>query len=362
MTSKLYAFLLFFFAIGGLHAQYSSLNQQEINKLQRLLSSDTGVKQLYGKWLYLADRSLTEDPHPIDTIRTEGLLKGNPKKTATASALADMAKMYALALVYRVSHDKRYLEKVASYLKAWAVGNSPNGDPIDDTNLDNGIEAFDMVKGELSPADATVIITWLQRTAETEINGPRNRPDRETSYNNWHSHRLKIIGEIGFAIGDTALQHYTITSLKKQLEKNLNPDGSSIDFGLRDALHYHVYDLDPLLKLAIVLQRATGVNYYVYQSGSGSSIQKSVAWLLPYLNGEKTHPEFVNSTVNFDRERAKNNEPGYKAGTLFDPKNGAPTLLLAAYFDPSLLPLARQVLATDAVYPAWQAVVNYLMK
>jgi len=102
------------------------------------------------------------------------------------------------------------------------------------------------------------------------------------------------------------------------------------------------------------------VNYYPYQSPATSSIKKSVDWLVPYLNGEKTHPEFVNSTVNFDRERAKNNEPGYKAGSLFDPKSGVRTLLLAAYFDADLLPIARKLLLTEDAYPAWQSVVNGL--
>jgi alginate lyase len=344
------------------HAQFVSLNLSEINRLEHLLSSDPSAKKLYDKIQQQADQSLTEAPRPIDTIRTEGLLKGNPKKTATAAALRDMPKMYALALVYRLSHNKRYLEQATAYLKAWATNNTPNGDPIDDTNLDNAIEAYDLIKTDFSPADNTIISRWLKQTAETEISSPHNRPNRATHFNNWNSHRLKIIGEIAFAINDTTLQQYTITGLKAQVEHNLNPDGSSTDFISRDALHYHVYDLEPLLKLAIVLQRATGINYYPYQSPTTSSIQKSVNWLLPYLTGEKTHPEFVNSTVNFDRQRANNNEPGYKSGTLFDPKNGIHTLLLAAFFDNNLLPIARHLLDTDASCPDWQTALNAIMK
>lgn len=362
MAGKLFALLSISITSSGLKAQYVSLDQQEIRKLQHLHVSDTGVRKIYDSFQRLADESLQEAPHPIDTIRTEGLLKGNPKKTATAFALTDMSKMYALALVFRVSRDKKYLEKAAAYLKAWAEYNTPNGDPIDDTNLDNAIEAYDLVAADLSHTDAVIIRNWLKRTAATEISSPHNRLNRATSYNNWNSHRLKIIGEIAFAIRDTALQIYAIGGLRTQLEKNLNPDGSSIDFALRDALHYHVYDLEPLLKLAIVLRRATRVNYYLYQSATTSSIQKSVNWLVPYLDGEKTHPEYVNSTVNFDRERAKNKEAAFTIGALFDPKNGISTLLLAAYFDTSLLPVARKLLATDARYPTWQTVINYLVK
>jgi hypothetical protein len=362
MPSKTGLILLLSFSGLALQAQYVGLNQNEIKKLQHLLPSDEGAKKLYTSFQQLADQALTEDPHPIDTIRTEGLLQGNPKKTATAFSLKDMRKMYALALVYRVGVDKQYLRRLTVYLNAWAAMNHPKGDPIDDTNLDPVIEAYDMVRTKLPSADEKAVRSWLAATAETELSAPYNRPGRATSYNNWHSHRLKIVGEIAFAIGDTALQGYTIRGIKEQIARNLNADGSSSDFLSRDALHYHVYDLEPLLTLAIVLQRATGVDYYTYVSPAGTSIKKSVDWLLPYLNGEKTHAEFVNSTVDFDRKRAQNNEAAYRAGTLFDPKNGIATLALAAFFDPGLMPLARQLSGTEDRYPDWQAVVNGLYK
>ena len=362
MTIKSYLLLALLVIAHTSQAQYVGLGKPEIKKLKTLLNKDEEVKKLYAVYQQRADQALGEEPHPIDTIRSEGLLQGNPKKTATQFALTDMGRIYALALVYRVSGDKKYLTKTAVYLKAWATQNTPNGDPIDDTNLDNPIEAYDMVKEGLSGEDNEIIISWLLRTAQIEISGPHNRPGRGTATNNWHSHRLKIIGEIAYAIGDTALQNYTINGLKKQIETNLNPDGSSTDFVTRDALHYHVYDLEPLLKLSIVLRRATGVDYYTYVAPTGTSIKKSTDWLLPYLNGQKTHGEFVNSTVPFDRARAKNGEAAYKAGTLFDPKNGIATLVLADYFDPTLLPLARQLLNKQDRYPTWQSVVNDLAK
>ncbi|HXO73891.1 MAG TPA: alginate lyase family protein, partial [Puia sp.] len=312
----------------------------------------------------MATRALAEEPHPIDTIRTEGLLAGNPKKTATQLALQDMNKLYALALVYRVTGDKRYLRDAADFLLAWARINHGRGDPIDDTNLDRAIEAYDMLKAELPKAASDSIKGWLKETAGAELSGRYYHPDRPGFYNNWHSHRLKIVGEIAYAIGDTALQGYTIRELKTQLEKNLNPDGSSIDFVSRDALHYHVYDLEPLLKLAIVLSRATGADLYNYSSPSGSSIKRSVDWLLPYVNGQKTHAEFVNSTVDFDRKRAQNNESAYKAGTLFEPKNGIATLVLAMYFDVRSVRQVRELMieTQTAQAQAWQVATIALMQ
>ncbi|HEV3324654.1 MAG TPA: alginate lyase family protein [Puia sp.] len=344
-------------------AQEVGLRPAAVGELKTRLSSataDSSLLKLYLLQRQLADQSLAEDPHPIDTIRTEGLLQGDPKKTATAFALKDMRKMYALALAYRVSGERKYFLSLVRYLTAWAGMDHPRGDPIDDTNLDPVIEAYDMVKGDLSPADEAAVRGWLRATAEMELEAVFNRPNRATAHNNWHSHRLKIVGEIAYAIGDTALEGFAVRGLKEQIATNLNADGSSTDFVTRDALHYHVYDLEPLLKLAILLKQATGVDYYSWQSPAGTSIKKSVDWLLPYLNGEKTHGEFVNSTVEFDRRRAQNGEAAYKAGSLFDPKNGMATLLLAVYFDPGLLPLARSLSGTGDRYPGWQAVVDGL--
>ena len=324
--------------------------------------ADSSLLKLYGAQRALADRALTEDPHPIDTIRSEGLLQGDPKKTATQAALRDMGKMYALALVYRVSEDTVYLRVLERFLSAWAGTDKPRGDPIDDTNLDPVIEAYDMVKGELPTASERLVRDWLRLTAVWEITAVFNRPNRATSYNNWHSHRLKIIGEIGFAISDTSLEGYATRGLETQIGRNLRADGPSEDFVTRDALHYHVYDLEPLLKLAILLKRAMGIDYYSYTSPSGSSIQRSVQWVLPYLNGEKTHAEFVNSTVEFDRRRAANGEAAYKAGSMFDPKNGVLTLLLAGFFDPSVMTTARKVAGTEDRFPAWVSVVEALTR
>jgi hypothetical protein len=344
-------------------SQNVGLGARQIGMLKEWMASptaDSGMLKLYAAHRRLAEQALTEDPHPIDTIRSEGLLQGDPKKTATQQALRDMGKIYALALVYKVNGSPAYLQRCEQYLGAWAETDKPRGDPIDDTNLDPLIEAYDMVKDELPPTNAAAVRVWLTATADSEITAVYNRPNRATSYNNWHSHRLKIIGEIGFALGDTALEGYAVRGLAAQIGRNLMSDGSSEDFITRDALHYHVYDLEPLLRLAIVVKRATRVNYYTYTSPLGSSIQHSVEWLLPYLTGEKTHAEFVNSTVEFDRRRARNGEAAYKAGSLFDPKTGVGVLELAAFFDARLTATARKVAGTAERFPRWVSVVEYL--
>ncbi|MDI3320045.1 alginate lyase family protein [Pinibacter soli] len=344
------------------NAQYTSFNRKEISNLKSAINSNAEIKKYYVSFQNAANAALNESPNPIDTIRSEGLLQGDPKKTATQNALKDMPKIYALSLVYKINGDKKYLAKAIEYFKAWATKTTPNGDPIDDTNLDRAIEGYDLIKEDIKGSDAAVIKEWWRKTGELEITAKYNNPERMTSKNNWNAHRLKIIGEIAWSINDEHLKQYAIEGFKKHLEVNLKADGSSIDFEERDALHYHVYDLEPLIKLCIVLRRATNTDYYSFTSPSGTSVEKSVTWLLPYVTGEKTHGEYTNSKVEFDRKRAANNEGGFKIGAPFDPKHGVNVLLLAAYFHPAFLDTAKKVLGTDEAYPSWQSVSNEMMR
>nr|WP_276904364.1 alginate lyase family protein [Pedobacter kyonggii] len=324
-------------------SQIVSLNASEIKKLKTQIKNDGETKKLYLGFEKSALNYLNENPNPIDTIRTEGLLKGNPKKEKTRLALADMNKMFALALQYRITDDQKYLNKCVEFLGAWAKVNKPKGNPIDDTNLDKAIEAYDLIKKDIPTADKKQIEQWLTETAWAEINSKRMKAGRATAINNWNAHRLKIVGEIGYTLNNQDFIKWTIENLKSHININLYADGTSLDFKERDAMHYHIYDLEPMLKLAIMIDRVKGTNFYTYESPKGSSIKKSVEWLIPYIKEEKQHEEYVNTTVKFDRDRAKNNEPGFAAGTMFKPDLALPVLKLAVYFDPSQIELLKKV-------------------
>mgnify|MGYP001545815430 CR=1 FL=1 len=357
---KLFLLMIMAACTCTVRAQFVSLNNNEVTKLKQLITDDTQVRLQYNDLKRDADKALNDRPDPIDTLHTEGRLQGDPQKAATWNAVRDMHKMYALAVVYRVSGEKRYLNKAVEFLTAWANINKANGDPIDDTNLDQAVETYDLLKNDIDPQSNKLITAWLASTAQREID--RWKPSKATGYNNWHSHRLKEVGEIGFAIGDKKFENWAVDGIKAQIGRNLLPDGSSIDFKLRDALHYHVYDLEPLLKLSIILKRVTGVDYYNYVSPQGTSIRKSVEWLLPFLNGEKTHGEFTNSTVAFDKKRADNGEKGYKAGTLFEPRNGLGTLYLAEYFYPDAINLIQKLNGSTSGYLNWQLLLNKIKR
>lgn len=348
------------------NAQVVSLNSAELKKLKNIVRTDADAQKQWESLLKDADEALSSTPNPADTILTEGILQGDPRKTKTWKSIEDMQKVYALAFAYKITGDKKYLNKTSEFLLAWATRNQPQGNPINDTNLDRIIFAYDLVKKDLSADVNSATITWLTKVGTQQIKSfDKAASSKKTTYmNNWNSHRLKEVAEVAWSINDEQLKLWVIDIYKKQISKNLNPDGSSYDFHERDALHYHIYDVDPLMVAATILQRDSnfGDNPYHYKSAEGSSLKGSVDWLVPFFTGEKTHAEWVNSKSSFDKKRAANGEKGYIAGTLFKPVEARTSIALAGYFDDKMLGLYQANINSKSKYPTWQFVLNEVKK
>jgi len=343
-------------------AQYVSLNKSELKSLYAAIDTSKTYKKIFDPFLITAQKAVTEIPDPIEEITSEGLLKGNPAKAASLKAVEDAYKVYSLALVYRLYNNKAYLEKTTEFLLAWAKTNKASGDPIDETKLEDMITAYDLVRDDLSAENRNTIDGWMDSIADAELNSESAKPGKGTAINNWNSHRIKLITLIAYTLHTPKYDNAIISELEKQLAINLNPDGTTHDFVERDAFHYHTYDLEPLLTACIIIYRATRKNYFNYQTERGASLKKSVDFMVPYMTGEKTHGEFVNSTVPFDKARAKNNEKGFKPGTQFNPSSGIYTLSLAAYFDPAYITIIKQAEKDDSSYFNWQLALNFTRK
>ena len=337
-----------------------SLNAQQRTKLMELIKTDKDAKARFETLKRAADKALNDKPNPIRVIQGEGKLKTDPLAIKTRESLGDMRKMYFFAYTFASTGDTQYADKAREFILAWAQQNMPTGNPIDETTLDDLFFAFDLTQSQFSPAEKKSAQTWMRKVADTQIaiGLIHARKGDGISKNNWQSHRLKIVGLIGYTLAEKKYIDYAIEGFKRQIEVNLRPDGSSIDFHERDALHYHCYDVEPLLELAIAANN-NGTNLYTYKSKSGASLEKSVKFLMPFCSGEKKHPEFVKSTVAFDRKRAESGDENYKAGHHFDPKKGGRSLELAAAFDKNLSEVYCQATArTVSIYPSWQFVLN----
>jgi hypothetical protein len=338
----------------------ASLTPAELARLRAMVADDAEAARRFEAVRAQADHAAADPPNPIARITTEGRLDGDPDKVATDRALADMGKLEALGLAYAVTGAAPYLAAIERDLDAWAAVNQPTGDPIDETRLEAAIVAFDLTAPALAPAHRDRIARWLHRVAAAEIASRKGH--RATAINNWNSHRLKLVGLVGYALDDAALVDWARRGYEAQIADNLRPDGSSFDFEERDALHYHVYDLVPLLRLAIVLARDGG-HPYTQAAPSGATLAAGVAFLLPYARGEQQHAEFVRSRVPFDRQRAANGQAAYQPGRLFEPAEARPALELAQFFQPELAALVADLAgAHGAAWPTVRVLLNAAMR
>ncbi|QJD96336.1 hypothetical protein HH214_10895 [Mucilaginibacter robiniae] len=343
-------------------AQYVSLTTNELIRLKTRISQDTAAARLIASFWRQAALALQEQPNPIQKIESQGLLEGDSRKVASLKAVKDGDKVYALALAYRVYGKQDYKLKAVAYLTAWAETNQPTGDPINETKLEPFITGYDLIRPELSIAQRQPIDAWLDHIADGEVHSFSIQPGKGTVINNWNSHRIKIITLIAYTLHSSKYEGIIIPELEKQIGQNLNADGTTLDFIERDAFHYHTYDLEPLLTAAIAIKRATGKNYFMYESDKKASIKKSVDFIIPYMTGEKQHGEFVNSRVEFDRKRAANHEKGYAAGTPFNPQSGVYLLSLASYFNPDYASIIQQVSRKKSKYLNWTLLLSQIKR
>ncbi|UNA37238.1 alginate lyase family protein [Klebsiella variicola subsp. variicola] len=92
-------------------------------------------------------------------------------------------------------------------------------------------------------------------------------------YSNWQSHRIKLITLIAVATDNDHLFKESRRLFQKQIEENMNSEGEVVDFKQRDAIHYVVYDLQPLLQAALAAL-SRGEDWYHWTAPNNASLEK----------------------------------------------------------------------------------------
>jgi len=362
VMSKTYSALLttLLFSQWTAFASTISLTEAQRLELAKLVVSDGEARRQFQTLRREADASTKDHGKPIASIYTAGRLEADPLKAKSLVSLEDMKKLYALGYSYAVTSNSAYSAAARRIIINWAKVNQPTGTPIDDTKLEPLFVAYDLTRSSFSAGERLTVEGWLSKIAKLELQSALT--NSVTARNNWNSHRLKVVGLIGFLLDDADPITYAVEGFKTQIEANLRPDGSSFDFHQRDALHYHCYDLEPLLILAVTA-RQKGIDLYHYRSPSGASLAKSVEFLVPYCDRTRTHAEWVHTKVKLDRARADAGEKGFSPGSGFDPREGRRVLELASLFDERYKPLvARLYTMGTAEYPSWQTLLNEIRK
>ena len=212
--------------------------------------------------------------------------------------------------------------------------------------------AFDLTRGDLPPKTESRTVDLFRKMSITYLDWLDQNNPKDPS-NNWSSHRVKLAVLGAYESGDSSLIARAARAYTRQVQRNIHPDGSVMDFTMRDALHYVVYDLEPLSTAALAA-RAHGQDWFHTAVTGSPSVERAIDWLVPYATGEKTHQEFVHSTVKFDAARDQAGEVGYSG--QWDPKTSVNLLSLATALDPKYAPTLDKVEAgTGSRTPAWIA-------
>ena len=288
--------------------------------------------------LRAAAAALERRPDPLAVVHVEGTLPTVPAYQRALQARKDWGSISVLANAYAMNRDPRHLEGYARYLAAWLDVYRISGNPIDETALGDWLLAYRSAGAALPPVLAQ---RMRQFACNLAVRYTQPQPtSRKTSTNNWQSHRVKLAVMGAHVCGKSALIAEAEAAFAIQIQDNLLPSGESIDFAERDAIHYVVYSVEPLLEAAL-FARPQGRSLFAITGRSGQSIGRTLDWLAPYARGDKTHEEFAHSRVRFDAQRAAAGVPGFSGP--FSTKKAQSTYWLAAQLDAKWGELSKQL-------------------
>lgn len=295
---------------------------------------------------------LNDQPKALARLHTEGTLPHEGIYDQSVEAEKDLEFMRDAALVWRATGDERYLRLVDRFLLAWTTTYQPSFNPIDETHFDSLILAYDMTASALPVKTRNAATAFIAKLANGYVLrvDAQPRPLAGTYRNNWESHRVKLVAMAAFTLDDRKLINTAQRLFIEQIGENVAADGATVDFAERDALHYVAYDLQPLVIAALAARRHNR-NWLAQRAQNGASLQSALDWLVPYALGEKTHEEFVHSSVAFDAKRREAGLPGYSGP--WDPKDSAELFHLAARLSGRYASVALRL---SPMPPAWLAV------
>jgi hypothetical protein len=263
-----------------------------------------------------ADAGLARELHPRAVVHTQGLLPHEQDRDASVLSQEDWRQTLVQALAWCVTGNPAYEAKAVATIDVWVAGYSPSFNPIDEADLVDLLLGFDFVQARLS--SSTIGKTrQLGRQLATGYLGTRRVGDPSTGLNNWQSHRIKLATAGAYLSGDPALITAAREGFLAHVSGNIGTEGRTYDFNQRDAMHYVVYDLEPLL-MAASMAAAHGDDWYGMASSQGG-LAAALRWLEPYAAGDKQHEEFVHSTVRFDARRRRTSTGSPRASILSSP-------------------------------------------
>ncbi|NOZ54552.1 MAG: hypothetical protein GXP08_15705 [Gammaproteobacteria bacterium] len=252
-----------------------------------------------------ANKALTYSPNPVKTLTSAGIAnKQAPALMASRRAFKDADSAMTTALAYRVFRQRKYLNHSTNILIRWAMTNQPTGHPIDENRLEGLIWAYDAICRFLSESERATIIYYFKRFKDAKLKwvfGPKSR------VNNHKTHHLKLLILLDSVLGDRQALAQHIIAATHHSKRNININtGESIDYIERDALYYHVYDLEAWLEIQLITQCCA------------KAVESAFRFAQNKILSADLEGEFENSSSDFDRRREQAGFDYSKAGSRFD--------------------------------------------
>jgi hypothetical protein len=250
-------------------------------------ATDRDFEPVRARLVKAADTALRSLPAPVVTIRSAGVTDQSAadfRRSRRAFQDADNAAILALAA--RLTGTTDYADAARRIVSAWALVNQPTGHPIDETRLEGFLWALDLLGGDARNAS---VAGWLERWAAAKRKwtfGPT------TATNNHKTHHLKILLMLDKLLDRDADYAKDLAAAERHLSANLAEDGRSIDYQQRDAMHYHVFNVEAWIEIALV----TGC--------CRERVDRAFAFFERKLADDPRHVEFANTTAPIDRARA----------------------------------------------------------
>ena len=298
-----------------------------------------------GREWQVAGESLNLVARPIERFELAGTLNQHPGHVRSDRAKGNFPGIFALAVAGCSAREPLRAHSrtaAASALLAWAQVYRATGNPIDEWFFVPLLQAVDLVAGTLAPGEEAALLQWARAFA---ISGDRfyeHLGDRNLARaNNWMARRLLIRTVASTVAGDATARAAMPGLLREFVARNYvagpsgERDGRTFDFMQRDALHYHVAAVRPLVE--VLLYAPDLVDQHVR-----AAILSGLEFLRLFSLGQQEHVEFARTSISFDTERRDDGNPVFR-NTPWDPAHGRVLLRLARAAFPEIRGWTEQI-------------------
>ncbi|MDX6767611.1 MAG: alginate lyase family protein [Candidatus Methylacidiphilales bacterium] len=330
------------------------LERRQYERLRALVAQDREAARQLQALRFETAPWIASKPNPLRVIRYEGLVDTDPGRRADVENLRTLDHVAALLLLWQATGDEAAARTVMDHVRAWSATYVPTGNDVNENKLAPLLVAALTFRSSFSRDDLARIDTWIHDIGRLHAEGLGGAPDRGNRF----AKRLRLLALCAAWSGNDVWWQDCRRGFTAFVDKSLFEDGGSYDLQMRDSLTYHLSGLLSVIELLHSLGPDAGRLYHSV-SARGSSVRKSVHYLIPYVLGEKQRQEWVHSKVGLDHARAAAGLEAYRPGRYYNGRDALPLLEMAARFDEELrmrLPELRTIHKMEM--PDWACLIT----